>query len=537
MKKEEQSPRRKKLFYSPKPAFDFIGDGDADAIENLSSSYRDFIDAGKTERECVENARALAEQWGFKPYERGMTLKAGDKVFTADRGRNIVLAVIGKKPLSDGMRIMASHIDSPRLDLKPNPLYEEDGQALFKTHYYGGVKKYHWLAAPLELRGIVTPKNGEPVEIQVGADPYDPVLVITDLLPHLSGDIGKKTIAEGFGGESLNALAGIKPDPEEGDNRVKLAVLSWLNEKYGIVEEDFLTAELSLVPAMNARDVGFDRSMIGAYGHDDRCCSFAGLQAILETESPQYTAVCVLADKEEIGSEGVSGMKSRHFDAFIGDMCKAQNVDLDHCYSNSFCLSGDVCNAYDPNFPEVHDKRNNARIGGGAGVFMIPISGVAAQVVPPGRAVHAGDEVVADLAFFVAFVVEAEERGFVAVSREEGREVAAWVVEGKTHVGKPDHAVVVGVHAGEHRGAAGGAGGAATVVVAEQRGLARERHQVRRVHRVTVGLGVAARVMGVDVNEVGAFHGFSFFMSRRIGAPCEPSVSGGCCRPRGFRCP
>jgi aspartyl aminopeptidase len=195
------------------------------------------------------------------------------------------------------------------------------------------------------------------------------VLVINDLLPHLSADINKKTIEEGFKGESMNVLLGIKPDPEEGENRIKLAIMSWLNEKYGIVEEDFLTAELSLVPAFNARDVGFDRSMIGAYGHDDRCCSFAGLQAILETEQPQYTAVCVIVDKEEVGSEGVSGMKSLHFDTFIGNLCRTQGVELSHCYAKSLCLSGDVCNAYDPNYPEPHDKRNNAKIGYGLGVF------------------------------------------------------------------------------------------------------------------------------------------------------------------------
>lgn len=369
MKKEDQSARRKKLFYDPKPASDSLTAADSQAVETICSSYKDFIDSGKTERECVENARTLAEQWGFKLYERGMELKPGDKIYNADSNKNIILAVIGKKSLSDGLRIVAAHIDAPRLDLKPNPLYEDAGQALFKTHYYGGVKKYQWLAIPLELRGVITKRDGTPIDIQVGADPYDPVLTITDLLPHLSADAYKKTIGDGFAGESMNAVVGIRPDPEEGESRVKLAVMTWLNEKYGIVEEDFLTAELSLVPAINARDVGFDRSMIGAYGHDDRSCSFAGLHAILETESPQHTAVCMLADKEEIGSEGVSGMKSRHFDTFIGDLCDTQGVKLEHCYANSICMSGDVCNAYDPNYPDVHDKRNNAKIGYGIGIL------------------------------------------------------------------------------------------------------------------------------------------------------------------------
>ncbi|MCL2081379.1 MAG: aminopeptidase [Oscillospiraceae bacterium] len=369
MRKEDRGERCKRLFNTQKSAFDVLEESDGDAIENLSSSYKDFIDSSKTERECVENSRGMAEQWGFRPYQTGMAIKAGDKLYTEDNNKNIILAVIGKNSLADGLRIVASHCDSPRLDLKPNPLYEEDGQAFFKTHYYGGVKKYQWLAMPLELRGVAAKRDGTVVDIQVGADPYDPVLVISDLLPHLSADAYKKTIGEGFTGESMNALLGIKPDPEEGDDRVKLAVMSWLYEKYGIIEEDFRTAELSLVPALNARDVGFDRSMIGAYGHDDRCCSFAGLQAILETEQPQNTAVCVLTDKEEIGSEGVSGMISSHFDTFIGDLCRTQGVELNHCYAKSLCLSGDVCNAYDPNYPDVHDKRNNAKIGYGLGVF------------------------------------------------------------------------------------------------------------------------------------------------------------------------
>ena len=369
MKKEERTERCKRLFYTPKSAFDVIDTSDADAVETLSSSYKDFLDGSKTERECVENARVMAEQWGFRPYRRGMELSPGDKVYTDDNNKDIMLAVIGKSSLDEGLRVMAAHCDSPRLDLKPNPLYEDEGQAFFKTHYYGGVKKYQWLATPLELHGVITKKDGTVIEVQVGNDPYDPVLVINDLLPHLSAEISKKTIGEGFSGEGLNALVGIKPDPDEGDNRVKLAVMQWLHDKYGVVEEDFLAAELSLVPAQNARDVGFDRSMIGAYGHDDRCCSFAGLQAILETENPQYTAVCVIVDKEEIGSEGVSGMKSMRFDTFIGDLCRSQDVELRHCYAKSLCLSGDVCNAYDPNYADAHDKRNNAKIGYGLGVF------------------------------------------------------------------------------------------------------------------------------------------------------------------------
>ncbi|GHU89949.1 M18 family aminopeptidase [Clostridia bacterium] len=369
MKKEDLSARRKRLLNIPKSAFDGLNEQDYEEIESLSLSYKDLLDSGKTVRQAVEVVRGLAEQWSFKPYERGMELKPGDKIYSADRNRDIFLAVIGQKPLSEGIRLAASHLDSPSLDLKPNPLYEEDGQALLKTHYYGGVKKYQWLARPLELRGVVARKDGSIVEVQVGADPYDPVLVINDLLPHLSAEQYKKTIGDAITGEQLNALVGLRPDLEEGDDRVKLAVLSYLNEKYNITEEDFLTAELSIVPATNARDVGFDRSMIGAYGHDDKSCAYAALDAILRTEKPAYTSVCALTDKEEIGSEGVSGMRSAHFDSFVGDLCDSQNVQLRHCYQNSFCFSGDVVNAFDPNFSDAHDKRNNGKIGYGACIF------------------------------------------------------------------------------------------------------------------------------------------------------------------------
>ncbi|MCL2084274.1 MAG: aminopeptidase [Oscillospiraceae bacterium] len=371
MKKETAATRRKRLLYKPVSVFDALGEHDEESIETISEAYRDLLDSGKTVRECVENARAMAEQWGFKPFERGVKLNPGDKVYTADNCKNIVLAVIGSAPLSDGARIMAAHVDTPGLDLKPNPLYEDSGLAMLKTHYYGGIKKYQWLAMPLELRGVVFLKNGGHVDIHVGADPYDPVLTITDLLPHLSAEQNKKTISEGFSAENLNVLIGLRPyaDVAAGDeDRVKLAVMSWLNEKYGIVEEDLRTAELSLVPASNARDVGFDRAMLGAYGQDDRVCAFAGLHAILRAENPVHTAVCVLADKEEIGSEGISGIQSGHFDAFMEELCDMQQVKLRHCYAKSFCFSGDVCNAYDPNFADAHDKRNNARLGYGVSV-------------------------------------------------------------------------------------------------------------------------------------------------------------------------
>ncbi len=369
MKKEDAVARRKRLLSNPKSAYESVTPEELERMENLCSRYKDLLDGSKIERQCVEMTRSLAEQYGFKAYERGMKLVPGDKVYTNDLNKNVILAIIGTKSLDQGIHMIASHLDAPRLDLKPNALYEDSEQALFKTHYYGGIKKYQWMSIPLELRGVVSLKNGTMVDVQIGADPYDPVLVITDLLPHLGAEQAKKTIGEGFPAESLNALVGIKPDPEEGSERVKLAVLGILNEKYGIIEDDFRTAELSLVPATNARDVGLDRSMIGAYGQDDRSCAYAAMQAILETEAPLYTSICALVDKEEIGSEGVSGMNSAHFDTFIGDLCDMQGVKLEHCYQASFCLSGDVVNGYDPNFADAHDKRNNAMMGYGIGVF------------------------------------------------------------------------------------------------------------------------------------------------------------------------
>lgn len=359
---------REKLFYEQKNGYDLIDAEEAKLAYAYCEGYKQFLNAARTEREAVKEAIAMAEEAGFVPYEYGMTLQPGTKVYCSNRGKALMLAVMGKEPLSAGCVIAGAHVDSPRLDLKQIPLYEDTEMAYFKTHYYGGIKKYQWVTIPLELHGVVALKNGDLIDVVIGRDPDDPQFVITDLLPHLGADQMKKTLAEGITGEGLNLLIGSVPYADEGTNRVKLAILSLLHDDYGITEEDFLSAELTAVPAFEARDIGLDRSMIGAYGHDDRVCAYAELRAILELEVPERTAVCLLADKEEIGSEGVTGMKSRAFESFMADLCEQQDVPLRRCFERSFCLSADVCNAFDPNFPEVSEKRNEAKINYGMGI-------------------------------------------------------------------------------------------------------------------------------------------------------------------------
>lgn len=335
----------------------------------FNEKYKGFIDAAKTEREAVEFTENAAKAAGFKLFNRGDPLKAGDKVYRINRGKAIMFAVIGTETPDNGINIAAAHLDAPRIDIKTNPLYEDSELAYFKTHYYGGIKKYQWLAIPLELRGVVALKSGKVVKVCIGEDPADPILVITDLLPHLASEQMKKPMSEAVTGEGLNVLLGSIPDPDDdGADRVKLNVLGILNEKYGITEADLHSAELSLVPNFTARDVGLDRSMIGAYAHDDRVCSFDTFQAILDIEAPTKTAVCVLVDKEEIGSEGITGMQSSFFDTFIDDLCEQFDVSLKACFEKSFCLSNDVAAAYDPNYPEPYDRRNTARLNYGLGI-------------------------------------------------------------------------------------------------------------------------------------------------------------------------
>ena len=367
---EEIKELKKKLLSGKKNGYDRMDASEQDAMNAYCAQYMAFLDAGKTERLCAAEAIRLAEAQGYREYVRGMELKSGDKVYVCNRGKAVMLAHIGKKSLAEGVQIAAAHIDAPRLDLKPNPLYEESELAYLKTHYYGGIRKYQWVAVPLELQGVVVLKDGTSVKVNIGAAANDPKLVITDLLPHLGAEQSKKPLASAIPGETLNLLLGSRPIGDEEDSgRVKLAVMQLLHEKYGITEDDFTSAELEAVPAMNAADIGLDRSMIGAYGHDDRVCAYASLEALFDLEeTPAKTAVCVLADKEEIGSEGVTGMQSAAFDTFMEDLCASQNVPVRVCFEHSFCLSADVTAAYDPDYADVYEKRNAAYLNYGVGL-------------------------------------------------------------------------------------------------------------------------------------------------------------------------
>ena len=359
---------RKQLFYEKKNGYDLIGTDEHVTAENYCRGYMAFLNDSRTEREAVANAVKLAKACGFAEYRPGMKLEPGMKLYSNNRGKALMLAVIGQKSLSEGAVIAGAHVDAPRLDLKQTPMYETDELCYFRTHYYGGIKKYQWVTIPLELHGVVALKNGETVDVCIGREPGEPRFVITDLLIHLAKDQLKKTMSEGITAEALNILIGSVPYADEGRDRVKLAVLSVLNDMYGITEEDFLSAELTAVPAFDVCEIGLDRSMIGGYGHDDRVCAYAELRAILDVENPARTCVCILADKEETGSDGVSGMQSSAFDTFMEDLCAAQNVELRRCYEKSFCLSADVTAAFDPLYPEVSEKSNDARFNYGMGI-------------------------------------------------------------------------------------------------------------------------------------------------------------------------
>ena len=359
---------RTSLFYEQKNGYDLIGTEERKTLEDYCLGYMEFLNNSRTEREAVNNAIAMAEERGFVAYEPGMELRPGMKLYRNNRGKALMLAVIGRKDLSHGAVIAGAHVDAPRLDLKQIPMYESDEMCFFRTHYYGGIKKYQWVTIPLELHGVVALKNGDVIDVSIGREPDEPKFVITDLLPHLAADQMKKTMSEGITGEGLNILIGSAPYADEGKDRVKLAVLSILNDMYDITEEDFLSAELTAVPAFDVCEVGLDRSLIGGYGHDDRVCAYAELKAIFDVENPERTCVCILADKEETGSDGVSGMQSAAFDCFMEDLCQSQGVALRRCFEKSFCLSADVSNAYDPLYPDVSEKRSEAKVNYGMGI-------------------------------------------------------------------------------------------------------------------------------------------------------------------------
>ena len=366
---------RDELFYKSKNVLEQLDEAGKAACEAYAAGYMRYLDRAKTEREAVREAVALAEAAGFRAYRYGEALAPGDRVYTVNRGKALTLAVIGRQPMRAGINLAAAHVDSPRLDLKPMPLYEDSEVAYLKTHYYGGVKKYQWVTIPLALHGVVVRRDGTTLDVAIGEQADDPLLYITDLLPHLSADQRKKTMNEAITGESLNLIIGTAPDAEAGDERVKYAVLQLLHERYGLVEEDFLSAELTAVPAYRVREIGLDRSLIGGYGHDDRVCAYAELRALLDTEAPERTCVCLLVDKEEIGSEGVTGMQGHFFEHFIEALCQAEGTTVEQCFAASFCLSADVCNAFDPCYPEVSDKRNNAKLNHGVGIMKYTGSG------------------------------------------------------------------------------------------------------------------------------------------------------------------
>ena len=359
---------RESLLMSPKNGYTRITPEQREEMERYCRRYMAFMDACKTEREATAWAIREAESRGYKPFAPGMEVKPGDKIYYNNRDKAVALAVIGTQPLARGVNICAAHVDSPRLDVKPNPLYEDSQIAYFKTHYYGGIKKYQWPTVPLAIHGVVYRKDGEVVTVTIGEDDNDPVLMVSDLLIHLAADQMQKPLAKGIEGEQLNLILGTEPVEGEGADLVKLNVMKWLNEKYGLIEEDFLSAELTVVPAGRCREAGLDRSLLAAYGHDDRVCAFAGLDALFAIENPEKTAVCILADREEVGSMGISGMQSRYFEHFLGGLCDGQDGKLEDCLANSFCLSADVTNAFDPTFAETCDRRNSAQLNHGVAV-------------------------------------------------------------------------------------------------------------------------------------------------------------------------
>ena len=359
---------RESLLAAPKNGYARITPEQRAEMEDYCKRYMAFMDACKTEREATAWAVCEAEKNGFKPFVPGMDAKPGDKIYYNCRGKAIALAVVGTESLVNGANICAAHVDSPRMDIKPNPLYEDAEIAYLKTHYYGGIKKYQWPTIALALHGIVCRKDGTTVNITIGEDDNDPILMISDLLPHLAADQMQKTAGKVIEGEQMNIIMGTEPLAGEGADLVKLGVMKFLNEKYGMIEEDFLSAELVIVPAGKSREVGLDRSLIAAYGHDDRVCAFAELDALFNIPTPAKTAVCILADKEEIGSVGISGMKSHYFEHFMGGLCDAQGVKLEDCFANSFCLSADVSNAFDPNWPATCDRRNNSKLNYGVSI-------------------------------------------------------------------------------------------------------------------------------------------------------------------------
>ncbi|MBR3869111.1 MAG: aminopeptidase [Clostridia bacterium] len=376
MEKTKIDEMKEKLFYSPKHASCVINEGETEIADGFCEGYKAFLDKAKTEREAAAEIIELAKANGYVEFIPGEKYSAGEKIYYNNRNKSVILCVIGKRSIIDGVKIAAAHIDSPRLDLKPNPLYEDTDIALFKTHYYGGIKKYQWTAIPLALHGSVALKDGSVVSVCVGEDEDDPKFVITDLLPHLGAEQNKRTLKDGIRGEELNVLVGSRPFMnDECAEAVKLNILSILYDKYGFTETDFLSAEFEVVPAFKACDIGFDRSMIGAYGHDDRVCAYPAVMAALDTENPEYTVMSVLTDKEETGSDGNTGLNSSYMEYFVNYLAAMEGYDGYEVLRKSECLSADVTAAFDPTFSDVLERRNAAYINKGVAVMKYTGSG------------------------------------------------------------------------------------------------------------------------------------------------------------------
>ena len=370
MESKEFKALKEQLLSCRRNGFDRMDAAERSAMESYCTDYKAFLDTSKTERLCAGEVVRLAEQAGYRPYVRGAAVKPGDKVYLCNRGKSVLLAHIGEKPLTEGVQIAAAHIDSPRLDLKPNPLYEDGELAYFKTHYYGGIRKYQWGTMPLAIHGVFSRADGTTVSVNVGEDENDPVFCITDLLPHLGAEQGERKLSDGIRAEELNILIGSDAvDDEEVKEAVKLNTMILLNEKYGITEKDFARAEIEIVPAYKSRDVGFDRSMIGAYGHDDRVDAYPALMAEIATKNPAFTTVCVLTDKEEIGSDGVTGMQSMYVFHFMQELCRTAGQDDIIAFRNSVCLSADVTAAYDPSWASAFEPMNGTYAGRGIALF------------------------------------------------------------------------------------------------------------------------------------------------------------------------
>ena len=356
----------KELVYKRKNGFRTMSDKEIKIAFDFAEKYKDYLNSSKTEREAVKTSVEMAKREGFVEWESEKTYKEGDKIYFVNRNKAVILVKFGKMGLEKGVNISVAHVDCPRLDLKPNPVYENESLVYFDTHYYGGIKKYQWVTLPLALHGIVVKQNGEKVEICVGENPDEPVFYITDLLPHLGAEQMKKSLGEAITGEALNVLVGSACVKDEKiSNAVKLNTLKILKDKYGITEGDFMSAELTLVPADKARDIGFDRSLIASYGHDDRVCAYPSLLALFDAKDIERTAVVCLTDKEEIGSMGNTGLESNYLFDFIEDLAVVSGVNPRTVFRNSKCLSADVNAAYDPAFSEVYEKNNSSYINCG----------------------------------------------------------------------------------------------------------------------------------------------------------------------------